>query len=587
MQAVPSLIRIDHAAAFELQCWCVARDRVALMTEKKTNPRATTPEPSFSPSAIERRLQAADGIERPAHLPAAGSVIGGKYRIDRLIAHGGMGVVYAASHQVSGKKVALKWMLPALVQIKGARERFIREACAAARITHPNIVDIYDVGAEFGSVYLVMEYLYGETLSARLARGIMPLSDVIAVLIHAMRGVAAAHARGVVHRDLKPDNIMLCYTADGEEREPKVLDFGISKIADEDAEDLNLTYNGAMVGTPYYMSPEQVHGPRWVDVRTDVYALGVILFEALAGERPFNASTYEELVVKIATAPPPQLIDRIPGIDPTLSAIVEHAMARDPNDRFPTVEALASALERFSDGVRFRTLRASHSMVGPLLASAPLYPLPTPKPLDARAPAPRLALPPVQTLSRSTTLAIIALSVVCGAQGVYLIRREAPVLLPSAPVPSAETAPASLHRGPSLSISELPLGTDDAAQDVDSRNQDPDRGQRPTRMESRATTKSNSQTALRRVRETRPAPGATPAPDTVRRPDAGMNSGLAQSRDKRKQEAEQDDYSCWSENGKIKCGRKEPNTADRGDKLSAESTPALANPAGPISADDL
>jgi len=401
------------------------------MTENN-NSRTDTPSPALSPSQLERGLDAVPEAEQ-AQMPSPGTVIDGKYRIDRLIARGGMGAVFAASHNVSGKKVAVKWMLPSLGQIKGARERFIREACATARITHPNIVDIYDVGADRGSVYLVMEYLHGETLAARLTRagGLTP-TDVISMLIPAMRGVAAAHAHGVIHRDLKPDNIMLCTTEDGDELDPKVLDFGISKIASNEASDLNLTYNGTVLGTPYYMSPEQVRGPRWVDERTDVYAFGVILFEALTGERPFDADTYDELIVKIATGPTPKLGDRIKGIDPALTKIVEHAMARDPNERFASVEALARALERFSDGVRFRTTRSGRldrSFAGS--ASMPgLQPLPTPVPLHHSQMAysqhvPHTPAPP-QPQSRARTAAVLLLSGLVVALGLvlYTLRKE-------------------------------------------------------------------------------------------------------------------------------------------------------------------
>lgn len=315
--------------------------------------------PSFSPSIIEQGLDDTMDDSPRGHVPAPGVIISGKYRVERLIARGGMGAVFAASHCVSGKKVALKWMLPALGQIKGARERFIREACATARIAHPNIVDIYDVGAEHGAVYLVMEYLRGQTLADRLASTRLDATEAVSLLMPAFRGVAAAHAHGVVHRDLKPDNIFLCCTEAGDELEPKVLDFGISKITSDEVRNLALTHSGAVLGTPYYMSPEQVRGARDVDARADVYAFGVILFEALAGQRPFEAETYNELILKIATEAPPSLGEIAPDVDPTLVAIIERAMSRDPKGRIGSVETLALMLEPFADGVRFRNSRNS------------------------------------------------------------------------------------------------------------------------------------------------------------------------------------------------------------------------------------
>jgi serine/threonine-protein kinase len=248
--------------------------------------------PLFSASQLEQGLdQIGEDEFMPGSMPEIGTLIANKYRIEQLLARGGMGAVYAARHAVTGKLVAVKWMLPTLGQIKGARERFLREACATARIAHPNIVDIYDVGSENGSVFLVMEFLRGETFAQRMARTNLSETDAVSLLMPALRAVAAAHAHEVIHRDLKPDNIFLCCNDEGEELEPKVLDFGISKITTDEARDLALTHSGAVLGTPYYMSPEQVRGARNVDARADVYAFGVMLFEALTGQRPFEAET--------------------------------------------------------------------------------------------------------------------------------------------------------------------------------------------------------------------------------------------------------------------------------------------------------
>jgi serine/threonine-protein kinase len=200
-----------------------------------------------------------------------------------------------------------------------------------------------------------MEYLHGETLAERLERERIPIQEAIALIIPALRGVAAAHSHDVIHRDLKPDNILLCRTPGGETLEPKVLDFGISKISGGDARDHSLTRSGAVLGTPYYMSPEQVRGARDVDQRTDVYAFGVMLYEMFTGQRPFDAETYNQLILKIVTETPAPMATLNPALDPRLVQIVEHAMARDPALRFPTIESLALALEPISGGVRFRT----------------------------------------------------------------------------------------------------------------------------------------------------------------------------------------------------------------------------------------
>jgi tRNA A-37 threonylcarbamoyl transferase component Bud32 len=292
----------------------------------------------------------------PDVVPALGSVIADKYRVEELIARGGMGAVYMATHLVSGKRVALKWMLPALGQMPGAKERFVREACATARIEHPNVIDIYDVGNDRGSVYLVMELLRGETLAEYLQRTpqVAP-EEAVTLLMPALRGVAAAHSHHVIHRDLKPDNIFLCRSVDGEPREPRVLDFGISKITStEGPRNLELTSSGAVMGTPYYMSPEQVRGAKDVDERGDVYAFGVILYEMLSGQRPFDAETYNQLILKIATENPAPLLELQPQLDRRLAAVVEKAMAREPSARFACIEDLAVALEPFAAGMLFR-----------------------------------------------------------------------------------------------------------------------------------------------------------------------------------------------------------------------------------------
>jgi serine/threonine-protein kinase len=227
------------------------------------------------------------------------------------------------------------------------------------------------VGNDGGSVYLVMEYLHGETLADRLEREQISAQEAIALLMPALRGVAAAHAHGVIHRDLKPDNIFLCRTAEGEPLEPKVLDFGISKITGPASREHSLTRSGAVLGTPYYMSPEQVRGARDVDERADVYAFGVMLYEALTGQRPFDAETYNQLILKIATETPVRMTSLNPSVDERLVAVIERAMAREPMLRFPNIEGLATALEPFAGGVRFRS---SASLAHRTTSSLPVSP---------------------------------------------------------------------------------------------------------------------------------------------------------------------------------------------------------------------
>ncbi len=280
-------------------------------------------------------------------MPKPGDLVAGKYVVDQLLGEGGMGAVFAATHRLTGKQVALKWMLPELARDEDAVHRFMREAQAAGRINHPNVVDVYDVGQHDESFFLVMELLRGEPLTSALSRRDLTVREVLDILLRAMRGVASAHRQGVVHRDLKPDNIFLAYEEDGVRREPKVLDFGISKVSNEGQINPRLTRTGAVVGTPYYMSPEQIRGSDTLDRRADVYAFGVILYEALTGQVPFIADTYGALVLEIATATPKTPSELVPGLPPELSLVVMQAMARNAQDRFPDLESLIHALEPF------------------------------------------------------------------------------------------------------------------------------------------------------------------------------------------------------------------------------------------------
>jgi serine/threonine-protein kinase len=278
--------------------------------------------------------------------PKPGDLIADKYQIERFIGQGGMAEVYAGLNIRTGKRVALKWISPALATTKEALSRFRREALAAGRINHPNVVTVFDVVEHLSSTWLVMELLEGDPLSEILNRvGYMEPEPAVQLLIPAIRGVAAAHAHGVIHRDLTPDNIFICRSADGKPREAKVLDFGVSKLADEAADQVGITGLGHAVGTPAYMAPEQIRGNIPADARTDVYALGVVLYQMLAGRRPFDGQIYSALMIEIATTDPPRLSSIQPHVPPALEAIVHRALARDMDQRFPDVKSFLEALE--------------------------------------------------------------------------------------------------------------------------------------------------------------------------------------------------------------------------------------------------
>jgi serine/threonine-protein kinase len=297
-------------------------------------------------------VEAVAAVDKP--LPQ--QVLAGKYRIERELGQGGMGVVYAARHVLTGRLVAIKWMISG-GNDKERSQRFTREARAAGRIDHPNVVQVLDFGEDARGPFIVMEFLQGEPLSSLLARVRLSAAEAIDLLMPALRGVHAAHNEGVVHRDLKPDNIFLCRTRDGAPAEAKVLDFGISKLVFGGEPVDTLTRPGSLIGTPHYMAPERVRGQRETDRRSDVYSFGVILYEVLTGRLPYDTGHVGELIVRITTQPPAPLRALDPRIPPELEAIVLKAMARRISDRYPDIESFALALEAFAGEQRFRMQR--------------------------------------------------------------------------------------------------------------------------------------------------------------------------------------------------------------------------------------
>ena len=299
----------------------------------------------------ESWLREAAYAPQAARLPRPGDLVGGKYRIEDLIGRGGMGVVFRARHVVSERQVALKWMLrPA--SDEQARRRFEREARAAGRIDHPNVVSLFDIGEDGECSYLVMEFLSGESLRVRLGYGPLQPPHAVDLLLPAMRGVAAAHRAGVIHRDLKPDNIFLCRGHEGASGAVKVLDFGVSSITSLEAADSTLTQEGTLLGSLPYMSTEQFNSPHEVDVRADVYSFGVILYELLSGELPFRAPSHSALIVAIATTSPKPLAQAAPNVPPELEHVILRAMARERDRRYADMPSLIEALLPFASAIR-------------------------------------------------------------------------------------------------------------------------------------------------------------------------------------------------------------------------------------------
>ena len=287
----------------------------------------------------------------PADLRASvrpGDVLVGKYRVERVLGAGGMGVVVAAHHIQLDQKVALKFLLPEALESTEAVGRFIREARAAVRITGEHVARVSDVGQlDTGSPYIVMEYLEGLDLSGWLKqRGALPIELAVDFVLQTCEAIAEAHALGIVHRDLKPANLFCIRRPDGQ-LSIKVLDFGISKVTTGSGADLAMTRTTAVIGSPLYMSPEQMQASRGVDVRTDIWSLGVILFELMTGRPPFRADAVTELAILIAVAPTPPVRSLRPDVPLGLERAVETCLEKDRERRFQTVGDLAIALKDF------------------------------------------------------------------------------------------------------------------------------------------------------------------------------------------------------------------------------------------------
>ena len=275
----------------------------------------------------------------------AGQTLAGKYSIEELIKSGGMGSVYRGKHVLMDKTVAVKVLRPSLASDDAVVARFSREAKAASRISHPHAVSVTDFGeAENGVVFLVMEYLDGRTLKDIIRHeGELPLARAVEIVRQVAGALDAAHQQGVIHRDLKSDNIMLSETNGGDWA--KVLDFGIAKIQElEGTRDHDITAPNLVIGTPQYMSPEQCAQTGPIDARSDVYSLGIILFEMLSGRVPFTGESPTVIMMKQVQDPPPSILEARPDLPAAIRGVVERALAKRPADRFQTAGELSEAL---------------------------------------------------------------------------------------------------------------------------------------------------------------------------------------------------------------------------------------------------
>ena len=273
----------------------------------------------------------------------------GNYRVTRLLGEGGMGMVYLAEHPTLGRRAAVKVLHPDLAASHEMIERLFNEARAANAIGHPGIVEVSDLGLlPSGTPYIVMEFLEGQSLGARMNQGgRLSLRAALEIADQAASAVGAAHAKGIIHRDLKPDNLFLTPDPQWPGRERlKVLDFGIAKLAQRPATAGDVrTRTGAILGTPRYMSPEQCRDSREVDHRTDIYSLGVILYEMLAGTPPFVSSSWGEMAHMHIGVKPPDLRELVPELPLAIERAVARALEKEPDARFQSMAELRQALD--------------------------------------------------------------------------------------------------------------------------------------------------------------------------------------------------------------------------------------------------
>ncbi len=330
--------------------------------------------------------------EVPGWPPAEGTVLLGKYKVERVLGKGGMGVVVVARHLQLAQKVAIKFLHPAAMEDPDVVARFAREARVLAQIQSEHVVRIVDVGTlERGEPYMVMEYLEGTDLSKHVkVRGPLPLEEAVDYLVQASEPLAEAHIQQIIHRDLKPSNLYLARRADGTYT-IKVIDFGISKVHSE--AELSMTKTSVILGSPLYISPEQLRSAKDVDARSDIWALGVILYKLLTGHPPFMADTIAQLCAMILLNPPPRITELRPDLPGAFEDVLLKCIQKDPDQRYQNVGQLVDALAPFlaadAEGhdsvLRIRRLlraasRENPSGVLPDVASGPLPPSPASSP---------------------------------------------------------------------------------------------------------------------------------------------------------------------------------------------------------------
>jgi eukaryotic-like serine/threonine-protein kinase len=384
-----------------------------------------------------------------------GTLLAGKYRVERVIGRGGMGVVLAVRHEKLEQRMALKLILPDARAHDEAAARFLREARAAARIQSEHVARVFDVGElDSGEPYMAMEYLEGSDVASLIAtRGTLEPQQAVDYLLQACEALAEAHARGIVHRDLKPGNLFLVERVGGDTT-IKLLDFGISKVAPaaESRGDGVTTNTSSLMGSPLYMSPEQMLSSRTVDARTDIWALGVVLYEMLSGNMPFMAETMPEICALVMQSPPVPLERHKPELPGGLVRVVMRCLEKRPDDRFADVAELAKALAPHGSALSNVSAGRIQRVLGSVAesAGAPALARNAGPPREASTRASWSdTRPPLLAGRRRLLWVVLPLAALATGAGLFLAseNRRAPIAAPSAPEPLGH----SVSGAPSLS----------------------------------------------------------------------------------------------------------------------------------------
>jgi len=357
----------------------------------------------------------------------------GKFEIKRVLGNGAMGEVYLGVDPSIGREVAIKTILPAAAQGGEAKERFAREARAAGVLNHPNLVTIYEFGEDQGVLYIAMELVKGHDLDELLQEQSLTRSEALEVLGQVCDGLGFAHRQQIVHRDIKPANVRV--QRDGRRLHAKVMDFGVAKISNSD-----MTATGMVMGTVSYMAPEYIRTGK-PDPRSDLFAVGVMLYECLSGRKPFSGDTTPTVLYKIVNEPPdPIETEKLQGISPAIKSVLDRSLAKNPDERFQTAEDLAKALRAAKDPSWTGQLEEATSLLQAAAPTAPALPAASAPTLQAPAvPAPPVATaPPVRSSGRQPGIWIgLAALILAGAGGAgwWALHRS------GAAPPAVDTAP--------------------------------------------------------------------------------------------------------------------------------------------------